>query len=60
MKNLQCKNGPGCKTINKPIIVHKQIADIKERKFELFFADKANNEANFLYSSFTKWEIQIL
>ncbi|GBC35988.2 hypothetical protein GLOIN_2v1767205 [Rhizophagus irregularis DAOM 181602=DAOM 197198] len=55
MKNLQVslktvhdarkhhyKNGSGCKALDKPIIVRKQMAEIKEREFELFFADKAN------------------
>ncbi|GET57671.1 hypothetical protein GLOIN_2v1535567 [Rhizophagus irregularis DAOM 181602=DAOM 197198] len=55
MKNLQVspktvhaareyhhKNGPGCKALDKPIIVRKRMAEVKEREFELFFADKAN------------------
>ena len=41
-REYQHKNGPGCKAIDKPIIVRKQMAEIKEREFELFFADKAN------------------
>ncbi|RHZ51364.1 hypothetical protein Glove_479g10 [Diversispora epigaea] len=41
IENLQ-KNGPGCKSIEKPIIIRKKIAEIKEREFELFFADKEN------------------
>ncbi|RHZ76368.1 hypothetical protein Glove_198g95 [Diversispora epigaea] len=36
------KNGPGCKSIEKPIIIRKKMAEIKEREFELFFADKEN------------------
>ncbi|PKY32386.1 hypothetical protein RhiirB3_394002, partial [Rhizophagus irregularis] len=36
------KNGPGCKALDKPIIVRKRMAEVKEREFELFFADKAN------------------
>ncbi|CAB4438535.1 unnamed protein product [Rhizophagus irregularis] len=55
MKNLQVspktvhaarehhhKNGPGCKALDKPIIVRKRMAEVKEREFELFFANKAN------------------
>ncbi|GBB88740.1 hypothetical protein RclHR1_15320004 [Rhizophagus clarus] len=55
MKNLQVspktvhtahehhrKNGSGCKVLDKPIIVYKQMVEVKKKEFELFFADKAN------------------
>ncbi|CAG8697322.1 3713_t:CDS:2, partial [Racocetra persica] len=35
-------NGPGCIAINKPIVTQNQISEIKNREFEVFFADKDN------------------
>ncbi|GBC08198.1 hypothetical protein RclHR1_07960014 [Rhizophagus clarus] len=36
------KNGSGCKVLDKPIIVCKQMVEVKEREFKLFFANKTN------------------
>ncbi|RHZ84259.1 hypothetical protein Glove_84g140 [Diversispora epigaea] len=35
-------NGPGCPALKKPVIVHSKMPEIKEKEFQLFFADKAN------------------
>ena len=53
------KNGSGCKIIDKPIIVYKQIAEVKEREFELFFADKANVNMS-LYHIDKKTQLPVL
>ncbi|RGB23345.1 hypothetical protein C1646_677184 [Rhizophagus diaphanus] len=35
-------NGPGCVALEKPKITRSKMPVIKEKQFELFFADKAN------------------
>ncbi|UZO28005.1 uncharacterized protein OCT59_021551 [Rhizophagus irregularis] len=36
-------NGPaGCPALEKPIIVRSKMSEVKEKEFQLFFADKAN------------------
>ncbi|RHZ81289.1 hypothetical protein Glove_122g140 [Diversispora epigaea] len=35
-------NGPGCPALKKPVIVRSKMPEIKEKEFQLFFADKAN------------------
>ena len=35
-------NGPGCPALEKPVIVRSKMSEVKEKEFQLFFADKAN------------------
>ncbi|GBB98765.1 hypothetical protein RclHR1_33110001, partial [Rhizophagus clarus] len=35
-------NGPGCPALEKPIIVRSKMSEVKEKEFQLFFADKTN------------------
>ena len=35
-------NGPGCPILEKPVIVCSKIPEVKEKEFQLFFADKSN------------------
>ena len=34
--------GPGCPALEKPLITRSKMPEVKEKEFELFFADKAN------------------
>ena len=35
-------NGPGCPALEKPVIIRSKMPEVKEKEFQLFFADKAN------------------
>ncbi|RGB22570.1 hypothetical protein C1646_775865 [Rhizophagus diaphanus] len=52
-------NGPGCSALEKPVIVYSKMSEVKEKEFQLFFADKANVNMSF-YKMDAKIQLSVL